>query len=111
LIGRTTGKKGIPNPKHSEWMKENNPFKGKTHSDEHKLKLKESNSKPKSEEHKRKISETLKGNKPGNMRKITINNVSYESLSEAARQLGLSLSTVKNRLKSNSKKFINWNYE
>jgi group I intron endonuclease len=111
LIGRTTGKKGIPNPKHSEWMKENNPFKGKTHSDEHKLKLKELNSKPKSEEHKRKISETLKGNKPGNMRKITINNVSYESLSEAARQLGLSLSTVKNRLKSNSKKFINWNYE
>lgn len=111
LIGRTTGKKGIPNPKHSEWMKENNPFKGKTHSDEHKLKLKESNSKPKSEEHKRKISETLKGNKPGNMRKITINNVSYESLSEAARQLGLSLSIVKNRLKSNSKKFINWNYE
>lgn len=111
LIGRTTNRKGISNPKHSEWMKENNPFKGKTHTDEHKLKLKELGSKPKSDEHKRKISETLKGNKPGNMRKIIINNVSYESLSEAARRLELPLSTVKNRLKSNSKKFINWNYE
>jgi hypothetical protein len=109
--GKPSIKKGIPNPKHSEWMKENNPFKGKTHTDEHKLKLKELGSKPKSEEHKRKISETLKGNKPGNMRKIIINDFSYESLSEAARQLGLPLSTVKNRLKSNSKKFINWNYE
>jgi DNA-directed RNA polymerase specialized sigma24 family protein len=68
-------------------------------------------SKPKSEEHKRKISEKLKGNKPSNMRQIMINDVLYESLSEAARQLVLPLSTVKNRLKSNSRKYINWNYE
>lgn len=111
LRGRPSNKKGISNPKHSEWMKNNNPFKGKTHSDEHKLKLKLVNSLPKTEEHKRKISETLKGNKPGNMRQIIIDGVLYESLSEAARQLSLPLSTIKNRLKSNSKKFINWNYE
>jgi hypothetical protein len=109
--GKPSGKKGISNPKHSEWMKNNNPFKGKTHSNEHKQKLKVINSKPKSEEHKRKISETLKGNKPSNMRQIIIDGVTYESLSEAARQLLLPLSTIKNRLKSNSKKFINWNYE
>jgi hypothetical protein len=109
--GKPSPRKGIPNPKHSEWMKENNPFKGKTHSDEHKSKLKELGSKPKSEEHKRKISEKLKGNKPSNMRQIMINDVLYESLSEAARQLVLPLSTVKNRLKSNSRKYINWNYE
>jgi predicted DNA-binding protein (UPF0251 family) len=92
-------------------MKENNPFRGKTHSEEHKQKLKEINSKPKSEEHKRKISETLKGNKPGNMRKVDIEGVMYESLTEASRQLQLSTSTVKNRLKSTSKKFENWNYK
>lgn len=109
--GKPSGKKGISNPKHSEWMKNNNPFKGKTHSNEHKQKLKVINSKPKTEEHKRKISETLKGNKPGNMRQIIIDGVIYESLSEASRQLLLPLSTIKNRLKSNSKKFINWNYE
>jgi group I intron endonuclease len=110
LIGRTTSRKGIPNPSHSKWMKENNPMKGKTHTDEVKNILKAVNSKPKSEEHKRKISETLKGTKPGNMKQIIINNLSYESLSEAARQLMLPLSTVKNRLKSSSKKFKNWNY-
>jgi group I intron endonuclease len=111
LRGRPSNKKGTKNPNHSEWMKNNNPFKGKTHSEEHKLKLKIVNSQPKTEEHKRKISETLKGNKPGNMKQIMIDGISYESLSEAARQLNLPLSTIKNRLKSNSKKFINWNYE
>jgi hypothetical protein len=45
------------------------------------------------------------------MRQLIIDSVTYESLSEAARQLSLPLSTIKNRLKSNSKKFINWNYE
>jgi group I intron endonuclease len=110
LKGRSSGKKGIPNQKHSEWMKNNNPFRGKTHSEEHKQKLKEINSKPKSEEHKRKISETLKGNKPGNMTKVVINDKLYESLSEAARQLNLSTSTIKNRLKSKSDKFKSWMY-
>lgn len=110
LKGRPSIKKGVSTPKHSKWMKENNPMKGKTHSDEVKKLLSEINSKPKSEETKRKISETLKGNKPGNMTKVVINDKLYESLSEAARQLNLSISTVKNRLKSKSNKFKDWIY-
>jgi hypothetical protein len=107
--GRPNGKKGIPNPEHSKWMKENNPFKGKTHKPEVIQKLKEVNSKPKSEEHKRKISETLKGNKPGNMRKVIVDDIEYESLSYAARQIGIPTSTMKNRLKS--PKFDNYKYK
>ena len=45
------------------------------------------------------------------MRKVDIEGVMYESLTEASRQLQLSTSTVKNRLKSTSKKFENWNYK
>jgi group I intron endonuclease len=111
LKGRPSSRKGIPNQKHSEWMKENNPFKGKTHTEEHKNKLREINSKPKSEDIKRKISEKLKGTKPGNMRQILIEGVIYESLTEASIQLNIPLSTVKNRLKSDSQKFKDWNYE
>lgn len=111
LKGRPSVKKGILVPKHSEWMKENNPFRGKTHSDEVKKILSDANKKPKSEEHKQKISETLKGNKPGNMRQIMIENIIYESLTDASRQLNLPLSTVKNRLKSISNKFKDWNYK
>jgi hypothetical protein len=109
LKGRPTGKKGIPNPTHSEWMKKNNPFKGKTHTTEVKEILGKINSKPKSEEHKRKISETLKGNKPGNMRKVIVDGIEYESLSYAARQVGIPTSTMKNRLKS--PKFDNYKYK
>jgi len=109
LKGKPNGKKGIPNPEHSKWMKENNPFKGKTHKPEVIQKLKEVNSKPKSEEHKQKISETLKGNKPGNMRKVIVDGIEYESLSYAARQIGIPTSTMKNRLKS--PKFDNYKYK
>ena len=109
LKGKPTGKKGILNPTHSEWMKKNNPFKGKTHTNEVKEILSKINSKPKSEEHKRKISETLKGNKPGNMRRVIVDGVEYESLSYAARQIGIPTSTMKNRLKS--PKFDNYKYK
>jgi hypothetical protein len=109
LKGKPNGKKGIPNPEHSKWMRKKNPFKGKTHKPEVIQRIKESNSKPKSEEHKRKISEALKGNKPGNMRKIIVEGIEYESLSEGARQIGIPTSTIKNRLKS--PKFDNYRYK
>jgi len=109
LKGKPSGKKGTSNPEHSEWMKNNNPFKGKTHTPEIRDLLSKINSKPKSEEHKRKISETLKGNKPGNMKKVIVNGVEYESLSFAARQIGIPISTMKNRLKS--PKFDNYRYK
>jgi len=109
LRGKPSGRKGTTNSKHSEWMKQNNPFKGKTHTKEVRELLSKINSKPKSEEHKRKISETLKGNKPGNMRKVIVDGIEYESLSFAARQVGIPTSTMKNRLKS--PKFDNYKYK
>jgi group I intron endonuclease len=108
LRGKPSGKKGVPNPKHSEWMKENNPFKGKTHSEEHKQKLKEINSKPKSKEHKEKISETLKGHKPGNMVQVEIEGDIYESITDAVIKTGINMSTLRNRIKSKSDKYKNY---
>jgi hypothetical protein len=104
LKGRPSGKKGIPNPNHSEWMKENNPMKGKTHSDEVKAILREVNSKPKSEEHKSKISRNSPNNKT-----CIINGITYRSVAEAARQLSISENTVRGRVKN--KNFKNWSYE
>jgi hypothetical protein len=104
LKGRPSGKKGISNPKHSEWMKQNNPMKGKTHTDEVKDLLKEINSKPKSNEHKSKISKNSPNNKF-----CVIEGIRYRSVAEAARQLNLSENTVRGRVKN--KNFKNWNYE
>lgn len=106
--GRPSNKKGTTNPKHSEWMKQNNPFRGKTHSEEHKQKLKEINSKPKSEEHKKKISETLKGHKPGNMVQVEIEGIIYESITDAVIKTGINMSTLRNRIKSKSEKYKNY---
>jgi group I intron endonuclease len=111
---KNKGKKGIiwtdeMRQKLSKIRKENNPFKGKTHTKEVREILSKFNSKPKSEEHKRKISETLKGNKPGNMRKVIVDDIEYESLSFAARKIGIPISTMKNRLKS--PKFDNYRYK
>jgi len=104
LKGRPSNKKDTKHPGHSDWMKKNNPFRGKTHSVEHIQKLKEVNSKPKSEEHKNKISQ----NSPNN-RKCVIENTVYRSIADAARQLNISESTVRGRIRN--KNFKNWSYE
>jgi hypothetical protein len=104
LKGRPSGKKGIPNPNHSKWMKENNPMKGKTHTDKVKAILREVNSKPKSEEHKCKISKNSPNNKT-----CIIEGVLYRSVAAAAKQLGISENTVRGRVKN--KNFKNWSYE
>jgi len=104
LKGRPSSKKGIPNPNHSEWMKENNPMKGKTHTDKVKAVLREVNSKPKSEEHKSKISRNSPNNKT-----CIIEGITYRSVAEAARQLSISENTVRGRVKN--KNFKNWSYE
>lgn len=104
LKGRLSGKKGISKPEHSEWMKENNPFRGKTHSEEHIQKLREVNSGPKSEKHKNNISKNSPNNK-----QCVIEGITYRSVAEAARQLSISENTVRGRVKN--KNFNNWSYE
>lgn len=89
------------NEKHSQWMKENNPMKGKTHTDEVKDLLREINSKPKTDEHKQNISLNSPNNK-----QCTIEGVTYRSVAEAARQLDLSENTVRGRVKN--KNFKEW---
>ncbi len=103
LKGRPSGKKGISKPEHSEWMKENNPFRGKTHSEEHIQKLREINSEPKSEEHKNNISKNSPNNK-----QCVIEGIIYRSVAEAARQLSISENTVRGRVKN--KNFKEWDY-
>jgi len=94
--------------KHSEWMKQNNPMKGKTHTDEVKQRISEANKKPKTEETKRKLSEANKGKKPGNMVKVQIDEIIYESLSDASIKTGINLSTLRNRIKSKNVKYVNY---
>jgi group I intron endonuclease len=96
------------NDKHSEWMKENNPMKGKTHTDEVKKRISEANKKPKSEETKRKLSEANRGKKPGNIVNVEIDGIIYESLTEASNKTGINLSTLRNRIKSNNIKYQNY---
>jgi group I intron endonuclease len=107
---KPSNKKGIPNPKHSKWMTENNPFKGKCPSNENVERFKKMIKLPKSEEHKHNLSESLKGHKPGNIRKVIVLGIEYESLTDAARKIKIPTSTMKNRLKSKNKKFKNYTY-
>lgn len=106
--GRECYWKGKTNDSHSKWMKENNPFKGKTHTDEVKKKISGVNKKPKSEETKRKLSEANKGKKPGNMVKVEIEGIIYESLTDASNKTGINLSTLRNRIKSKNIKYLNY---
>lgn len=73
---------------------EKNPFFGKVHS----------------EETRKKISEKNLGNKPKNMIKIIVDDIIYDSITEAGRQLGLNTTVVLWRLKSKNPNFDNYKY-
>lgn len=100
--------KGKDNTNHSDWMKQNNPMKGKTHTDEIKQRISDANKKPKSDETKRKLSEANKGKKPENIVKVEIEGIVYESLTEASIKIGINLSTLRNRIKSKNVKYLNY---
>jgi hypothetical protein len=70
----------------------NNPFYGKTHS----------------EETKKKLSESRKGKKPTNMRQVIIDDIIYESLAEASRQTSIPSPTILWRIKSKNEKYRNY---
>jgi group I intron endonuclease len=70
----------------------NNPFYGKKHS----------------QETKNKLSEIRKGKKPTNMKQVIIENIIYESISEASRQTGVPSPTILWRINSKNKKYENY---
>lgn len=79
-----------------EMSGEDNHFYGKKHS----------------EETKQKIREKHLGKYNGNQEKIIIiENIEYKSLAEASRLLNIHIMTIHYRIKSNNKKFINYNYK
>ena len=83
-------------------------MKGKTHTDEIKQRISDANKKPKSDETKRKLSEANKGKKPGNIVKVEIEGIIYESLTDASNKSGINLSTLRNRIKSKNIKYLNY---
>jgi group I intron endonuclease len=73
---------------------ENNPFFGKQHSGET----------------KKKLSEIRKGKKPTNMKQVIIDDIIYESLTEASKILKTPPPTILWRIKSNNKKYEKYMY-
>ena len=92
----------------SEYMKKNPPFKGKKHSEETKGIISVKNKKPKSEETKLKLSKASIGNTSAKKVKIEIDGIIYESMLSASNKIGVHLSTIRNRIKSNNVKFKNY---
>lgn len=72
----------------------NNPFYGKTHS----------------AETKKKLSESRIGKKPANARKVKIDNIIYESLSDASKKLGIDSQLIIHRIKSKNDKYKGYEY-
>jgi group I intron endonuclease len=78
----------------SERIGEKNPFFGKVHS----------------EETRKKISENNLGKKPPNMLKVVVDDVIYDSMTQAGIQLGLNTTVVLWRIKSKNPNFDNYKY-
>lgn len=75
-------------------FKEKNSFYGKQHSEQSKIKM----------------SEKRKGIKPANMKKVSIDGVEYESLSQASKITGIPSPTILWRINSKNDKFVNYKY-
>lgn len=106
ISAANTGRKMSPKSdevkkKHSLWMKENNPMRGKTHTEDARNKISAAiKDAPKTEEHKKKLSEANKGKQPSNTKIVEVDGVKYLGLSQAANRLNISVSTLRHRIRS-----------
>jgi len=82
-------KQKLSEARKGRFTKEENPFYGRKHTEETKEKLRQLN----------------KGKLPPNTKPITIDGVQYNSVTDASRQLGISVPTVAYRVKSKNPKF------
>lgn len=101
--GRVPPNKGIPmsDKRYDEHMSyvrsrdingEANPFHGKKHTEESKLKMRNANL----------------GKLPINCKAIQINGITYQSLADASRDLSIPVPTIHWRVKSNNPKYVDW---
>lgn len=79
---------------------ESNPFFGRRHSEETKQRISAV----------KKTAYQENGQLPPNSRQVNVNGVVYESLSEAARQIGISAPLMLHRLQSRNEKYAGYNY-
>ena len=105
----------------SEMHKGNTYCKGKKASDETRQKLSivasqrtgDANNffgKHHSEETKQKLREANAGKLPINTRKVIIEGITYASVTEAGRQIGVCTATIIHRIKSPNPKYVNYHY-
>jgi group I intron endonuclease len=105
----------------SDMHKGNTYCKGKKASDEtkHKMSIVASQrigdanhffGKRHSEETKQKLREAKTGTVPTNARNVIVEGISYESVTEAGRQIGVCTATIIHRIKSPNPKYVNYHY-